>query len=108
MLRRTLRRHLGHDVPYFSFPWGYPKNMSSTALAIASETYPYLFAAYGGVNEVRNGASPVFKRPPCRKACSSWSFPCRGSWISEGTKMVFDPHRDGDGSRREFWSDATN
>ena len=57
-----LRCHLGHDVPYFSFPWGYPKNMSSAALTIASETYPYLFAAYGGFNEVRNGASVVFKR----------------------------------------------
>ena len=54
-----LQQHLGHDVPYFSFPWGYPKNMSSAALAIASETYPYLFAAYGGINEVRNGASGI-------------------------------------------------
>ncbi len=60
--QEDLRRHLGHDVPYFSFPWGYPKNMSSTALVIASETYRYLFAAYGEINEVRNGASPVLKR----------------------------------------------
>ena len=57
-----LRQHLGHDVPYFSFPWGHPNNMSSTALAIASETYPSLFAACGGINEPRNNDSPVLKR----------------------------------------------
>lgn len=60
--REDLRRHLGHDVPYFSFPWGYPKNMSPAALTIASDAYPYLFSAYGGMNEIQVGASPVFKR----------------------------------------------
>ncbi len=60
--QEDLRRHLGHEVPYFSFPWGYPKNMSPAALQIASQTYQYLFAAYGGINEIRTEASPVFKR----------------------------------------------
>jgi peptidoglycan/xylan/chitin deacetylase (PgdA/CDA1 family) len=57
-----LRRNLGHDVPYFSFPWGYPKNMSAAALTIASDTYPYLFSAYGGSNNVRKQAPALFKR----------------------------------------------
>jgi peptidoglycan/xylan/chitin deacetylase (PgdA/CDA1 family) len=60
--REDLQQHLGHDVPYFSFPWGYPRNMSPAALAIASETYPYLFAAYGGINDVSNAGSMPFKR----------------------------------------------
>jgi hypothetical protein len=60
--QEDLRRHLGHAVPYFSFPWGYPKNMSSAAVTIASETYPHLFAAYGGFNDVRNPGALVFKR----------------------------------------------
>jgi peptidoglycan/xylan/chitin deacetylase (PgdA/CDA1 family) len=60
--RKDLQQRLGHDVPYFSFPWGCPKNMSSAALAIASECYPYLFAAYGGANEARDRAPVLFKR----------------------------------------------
>ena len=52
----------GSRCTVFLVSLGYPKNMSSAALTIASETYPYLFAAYGGYNEVRNGASVVFKR----------------------------------------------
>ena len=48
--REDLRRELGHDVPYFAFPKGYPHNMSRPARAIAAETYPYVFSACGGVN----------------------------------------------------------
>ena len=60
--QEDFRQHLGHEVPYFSFPWGRPKNMSPSALRIASQTYPYLFAAYGGLNEVGVNNSPLFKR----------------------------------------------
>lgn len=45
-----LRRELGHDVPWFSFPKGFPKNMSEPAVRIARETYPYVFSAHGGAN----------------------------------------------------------
>ena len=57
-----LRHHLGHTVPYFSFPWGYSKNMSKTAIRIAAETYPHLFAAYGGANEPGAPSLPFFRR----------------------------------------------
>jgi peptidoglycan/xylan/chitin deacetylase (PgdA/CDA1 family) len=60
--QEDLQNHLGRRVPYFSFPWGHPKNMSHAALTIASETYPYVFAAYGGINNSRAHPFPVFKR----------------------------------------------
>ncbi len=45
-----LRRELGHDVPYFAFPKGYPQNMSQSARDIAAAAFPYVFSAHGGVN----------------------------------------------------------
>jgi peptidoglycan/xylan/chitin deacetylase (PgdA/CDA1 family) len=45
-----LRRELGHEVPYFSFPWGQPRNMSDAARCIAAKTYRYVYSAFGGVN----------------------------------------------------------
>jgi hypothetical protein len=44
------QRELGHDVPYFSFPKGKPKNMPAPACAMARQKYPYIFSACGGVN----------------------------------------------------------
>ena len=57
-----LRRELGHDVAYFSFPKGKPENMSAPARAIAEHAYPYLFSASGGVNRAPLGPGTVFKR----------------------------------------------
>ena len=48
---QDLRRELGHDVLYFSFPTGQPHNMSKEAQRIATQTYPYVFSACGGVNQ---------------------------------------------------------
>jgi peptidoglycan/xylan/chitin deacetylase (PgdA/CDA1 family)/folate-dependent phosphoribosylglycinamide formyltransferase PurN len=39
---------------YFSFPWGMPENISSEALRLAKASFPYVFAAAGGVNVVGN------------------------------------------------------
>ncbi|HEX8719524.1 MAG TPA: polysaccharide deacetylase family protein [Pyrinomonadaceae bacterium] len=57
-----LRRELGHDVPYFAFPKGYPENMSAAARRIAAETYPYVFAAFGGVNFAPPAPGEVVRR----------------------------------------------
>ena len=57
-----LRRELGHDVPYFAFPKGYPHNMSQPARAIAAETYPYVFSACGGVNYAPLKPGSILKR----------------------------------------------
>ena len=56
-----MRRELGHDVPYFSFPKGHPENMSEPARRIALHTYPYVFSAYGGVNHATSPGS-ILKR----------------------------------------------
>jgi peptidoglycan/xylan/chitin deacetylase (PgdA/CDA1 family) len=45
-----LQQQLGESVEFFAFPWGKPENMSRAALEIASETYEYVFSAFGGVN----------------------------------------------------------
>jgi Polysaccharide deacetylase len=57
-----LRLNLGHDVPFFAFPCGHPENMSAAAIRIASETYPSIFEAFGGTNEIHGTASAVYKR----------------------------------------------
>ena len=57
-----LRRELGHDVLYFSFPKGHPEHMSEPARRIAQETYPYVFSASGGVNHAPLERGAVLKR----------------------------------------------
>lgn len=57
-----LRRELGHDVPYFSFPKGLPRNMPEEAVKIALDTYPWVFSACGGVNTVPLKAGEMLKR----------------------------------------------
>ena len=57
-----LRKELGHDVFYFSFPWGHPQNMSNEARRIAAETYSYVFSAFGGVSYGPLGRNTVIKR----------------------------------------------
>ena len=47
---RELERRLGEGVPYFSFPWGQPGNMSAEAVTIAKDSYRYVFSACGGAN----------------------------------------------------------
>jgi peptidoglycan/xylan/chitin deacetylase (PgdA/CDA1 family)/folate-dependent phosphoribosylglycinamide formyltransferase PurN len=48
--KEDLQRELGHDVPWFSFPKGFPQNMPEPAVRLALDTYPYVFSACGGVN----------------------------------------------------------
>jgi len=48
--RSEIEERLGETVPFFSFPWGFPKNMSAEAVAIAKEVYEYVCSACGGVN----------------------------------------------------------
>jgi peptidoglycan/xylan/chitin deacetylase (PgdA/CDA1 family) len=57
-----LRRELGHEVPFFSFPKGKPQNMSTPARAIAGRVYPYLFSAHGGVNHAPLTRATILKR----------------------------------------------
>jgi len=47
---QDLRRELGHDVPFFSFPKGLKQNMSETAVELAGAHYPYIFSAIDGAN----------------------------------------------------------
>ena len=62
--KKDLCRELGHEVAYFSFPWGYPRNMSPAAIAFAKREYEFIFSAYGGVNGVPTPEDAVFRREP--------------------------------------------
>lgn len=57
-----LRRELGHDVPYFSFPKGFPANMPEPAVCLAMETYPWVFSACGGMNRAPLVHGEMLKR----------------------------------------------
>jgi peptidoglycan/xylan/chitin deacetylase (PgdA/CDA1 family) len=57
-----LRRELGHEVPYFSFPWGQPGNMSGLARCIAAKTYRYVYSAFGGMNHAPLHSASVINR----------------------------------------------
>jgi len=48
--REDLRRELGHDVPFFSFPKGQPEHMSEAAVDLAAQHYPYVFSAIDSAN----------------------------------------------------------
>ena len=48
--RAELERALGEPVPFFSFPWGHPPQMSAPAVEIALASYDCIFSACGGVN----------------------------------------------------------
>jgi peptidoglycan/xylan/chitin deacetylase (PgdA/CDA1 family) len=48
--RRDLEALVGEAIPFFSFPWGRPANMSGPAVEIAGKSYKHFFSAYGGVN----------------------------------------------------------
>ena len=48
--RRDLEALVGQAVPFFSFPWGRPANMSAPAVEIAAKSYEHFFSAYGGAN----------------------------------------------------------
>jgi peptidoglycan/xylan/chitin deacetylase (PgdA/CDA1 family) len=50
--KRELGSRAGIWADHFAFPWGMPENMSHEAQRLASETFPYVFAAAGGVNVV--------------------------------------------------------
>lgn len=65
-----LRRELGHDVYYFSFPKGCPENMSEPARRIALRSYPYLFSTCGGANWGPLPSGTIIKR--CRQPESLW------------------------------------
>ena len=88
--QEDLQNHLGCRAPYFSFPWGYPKNMSHAALTIASETYPYVFAAYGGVNDSRARPLPVFKRAFLSRNVLELELSLQGL-LDFGRDEMFDP-----------------
>jgi len=49
---KDLGERAGIWSPYFSFPWGMPKNMSNEGQAVARSHFKYVFAADGGVNVV--------------------------------------------------------
>jgi peptidoglycan/xylan/chitin deacetylase (PgdA/CDA1 family) len=52
--KRDLGSRAGIWADYFSFPWGMPENISGEALRLAKASFPYVFAAAGGVNVVGN------------------------------------------------------
>ena len=50
--KRDLGLHAEIWSDYFSFPWGMPENISGEALRLAKASFPYVFAAAGGVNVI--------------------------------------------------------
>ena len=52
--KRDLGSRAGIWADYFSFPWGMPENISGDALRLAKASFPYVFAAAGGVNVIGN------------------------------------------------------
>lgn len=42
--RNDMESHLGRPVPFFAFPWGKAKNMSSIAIGVATSTYEWCFS----------------------------------------------------------------
>jgi folate-dependent phosphoribosylglycinamide formyltransferase PurN len=62
--RIDIEESLGHPVPYFSFPFGHPCNISRPAIDLAKGTYDLVCSAYGGEN-LPHGGHPewhVFRR----------------------------------------------
>jgi peptidoglycan/xylan/chitin deacetylase (PgdA/CDA1 family) len=57
-----LKRELDHDVAYFSFPKGKPRNMPAPARAIAQQKYRYVFSACGGINFAPLAPGTILKR----------------------------------------------
>lgn len=60
--KEDLRRELSHDIIFFSFPKGHPKNMSTPARQLALELYPYVFSAYGGGNYAPMSPPCIYRR----------------------------------------------
>ncbi len=60
--KEDLEQCLHMEIPYFSFPWGHPENMSELAIRLAMRTYRYVFAAYGGENFAGHHPSGYLKR----------------------------------------------
>lgn len=60
--KSELEAELGSDVPFFSFPFGLPENISADAVRIATDTYPYVLSAYGGDNPPGQGELRHLKR----------------------------------------------
>lgn len=73
-----LRRELGHDIPYFSFPKGFPKNMSEPAVCLAMETYPYVFSAHGGANVPAMKPQSVIRRSSHPDSLLELELTCQG------------------------------
>jgi peptidoglycan/xylan/chitin deacetylase (PgdA/CDA1 family)/folate-dependent phosphoribosylglycinamide formyltransferase PurN len=53
--KRELESHLGRPIPFFSFPFGFPENISTEAAETAMRTYPYVLSAFGGENGAGDG-----------------------------------------------------
>jgi len=62
--REDLERIIGRPVTNFSFPWGWPHNMSEPALEIAARSYSHYFSAYGGANYPGRGSQVHLRRYP--------------------------------------------
>jgi peptidoglycan/xylan/chitin deacetylase (PgdA/CDA1 family)/folate-dependent phosphoribosylglycinamide formyltransferase PurN len=61
--REDLQQKLGMAIPFFSFPFGRPANISTPAIEVAQESFPYVFSAFGGSN-FPSSERRVLKRCP--------------------------------------------
>lgn len=62
--RTEIEAETGQAIPWFSFPFGRPANMSTVAAGIAKETYPFIFSACYGVNHPGRANGGHFLRCP--------------------------------------------
>ena len=60
--KRELESHLGRPITLFSFPFGFPENISTEAAEIAMRTYPYICSAFGGENAAGSDISHLKRR----------------------------------------------
>jgi peptidoglycan/xylan/chitin deacetylase (PgdA/CDA1 family) len=60
--KRDLGSQVGIWTDYFSFPWGMAENISGEALRLAKVSFPYVFAAAGGVNVIGTDARETLLR----------------------------------------------
>lgn len=96
--KAILEQRLGIPITMFSFPFGYPANMSEEALAIAERTYRWVFSAWGGNNPPHSANTPSQPWLRCTHPNDLWELELTLQSILDFAltrKLDFNPALDG-------------